>query len=81
MKPIIKYRGGKSKEIKYFLDFIPKQYNRYIEPFAGGAALFFYLEPCSAIINDINPRLINFYMAIQNNFELLKQELSILQLE
>ena len=80
MKPIIKYRGGKSKEIKYFLDFIPKQYNRYIEPFAGGAALFFYLEPCSAIINDINPRLINFYMAIQNNFELLKQELSILQL-
>ena len=80
MKPIIKYRGGKSKEIKYFLDFIPKQYNRYIAPFAGGAALFFYLEPCSAIINDINPRLINFYMAIQNNFELLKQELSILQL-
>lgn len=80
MKPIIKYRGGKSKEIKYFLDFIPKKYNRYIEPFAGGAALFFYLEPCSAIINDINPRLINFYMAIQNNFELLKQELSILQL-
>ena len=80
MKPIIKYRGGKSKEIKYFLDFIPQKYNRYIEPFAGGAALFFYLEPCSAIINDINPRLINFYMAIQNNFELLKQELSILQL-
>ena len=39
MKPIIKYRGGKSKEINNFIEFIPNQYDRYIEPFAGGAAL------------------------------------------
>lgn len=76
MKPIVKYRGGKSKEIENFIQYIPSDYERYIEPFAGGAAVFFYLEPYHAVINDINPRLINFYSAIQNKFDLLKEELS-----
>ena len=75
MKPIIKYRGGKSKEIKNFLQFIPHDYDRYVEPFAGGAALYFYLEPQLALINDINPKLIDFYLAVQNNYEQLKKEL------
>ena len=79
MKPIIKYRGGKSKEINNFIQFVPIDYDRYIEPFAGGAALFFYLAPKTAWINDINPKLIDFYLAIQNNFELLKKELTSLE--
>lgn len=79
MKPIVKYRGGKSKEIENFLQYIPEEYDRYIEPFAGGAALFFYLEPSHAIINDINSRLINFYLTIQSDFELLKNELCALE--
>ena len=60
MKPIIKYRGGKSKEIPNFIQFIPQNYDRYVEPFLGGAALYFYLEPHTALINDIiwkNPSL------------------------
>ena len=80
MKPIIKYRGGKSKEINNFIEFIPNQYDRYVEPFAGGAALFFYLAPSSAWINDINPKLVDFYLTIQKNFDLLKRELSGLEL-
>lgn len=80
MKPLIKYRGGKSKEINNFLDYIPNDYERYVEPFAGGAALFFYLEPERALINDVNPRLIEFYKAIQNNFEAVKFELEELEL-
>ena len=40
---MIKYRGGKSKEIKYFEDYIPSDYSRFIEPFVGGGAVFFYL--------------------------------------
>ncbi|WP_315256485.1 Dam family site-specific DNA-(adenine-N6)-methyltransferase [Segatella oulorum] len=79
MKPIIKYRGGKSKEIKNFLQFIPHDYDRYVEPFAGGAALYFYLEPQLALINDINPKLIDFYLAVQNNYEQLKKELVCLE--
>ena len=66
MKPIIKYRGGKSKEIQNFIQYIPNGYDRYVEPFAGGAALYFYIEPNIALINDINPRLIDFYLAVRN---------------
>lgn len=80
MKPIIKYRGGKSKEINNFIEFIPNQYDRYIEPFAGGAALFFYLAPNAALINDINSRLVNFYLAVRENFDSLKAELTRLEL-
>ena len=37
MKPILKYRGGKSREIKYFKKHIPK-FDTYYEPFLGGGA-------------------------------------------
>lgn len=61
MKPIIQYKGGKRDEIEYFEHHIPKQYDRYIEPFIGGGALFFHLEPKRAVINDVNKHLITFY--------------------
>ena len=48
---MIKYRGGKSKEIPNIIWHIPRFSGRYIEPFLGGGALFFYLEPKKAIIN------------------------------
>ncbi len=79
MKPIIKYRGGKSKEIHYLLPYIPHFNGRYVEPFFGGGAMFFYLEPNNAIINDINVRLMNFYRAVQNNYLELKDELAKLE--
>ena len=53
MKPLVKYRGGKSKEIPHFVSYIPRFRGRYVEPFFGGGALFFHLEPKKAIINDI----------------------------
>lgn len=76
MKPMIKYRGGKSKEINHFLKYIPQFSGRYIEPFLGGGALFFYLEPQRSIINDINSRLISFYRGVANQFDLLQNELT-----
>ena len=45
MKPIIKYRGGKSKEIPLLVPYIPQYSGRYIEPFLGGGAMYFHLEP------------------------------------
>ncbi len=66
MKPIIKWAGGKSSEIKYIKESIP-EFNRYVEPFFGGGALFFDLEPKKAIINDISEELIFLY-------KLLKEE-------
>lgn len=75
MKPMIKYRGGKSKEIPHLLKHIPKYSGRYIEPFFGGGALYFHIEPKKAIINDINSKLIAFYNGVKFDFELLNKEL------
>jgi DNA adenine methylase len=75
MKPLIKYRGGKSNEIPNIEKHIPRYKGRYIEPFFGGGALYFHLEPKQAIINDINSKLIAFYKGVKNNYPLLRTEL------
>lgn len=76
MKPMIKYRGGKSKEIPNIMWYVPRFKGRYIEPFFGGGALFFYLEPRKAIINDINEKLIKFYLGVRNDYPRLREELN-----
>lgn len=76
MKPLIKYRGGKSKEIPKLEKHIPQFSGRYIEPFFGGGAMFFYLGPKKAIINDINSKLMAFYSGVKSNFKSLQKELS-----
>jgi len=76
MKPLLKYRGGKSKEIPYLKKHIPSFSGRYIEPFFGGGALFFHLQPQRAIINDINSKLMVFYKSVKSNFSELAKELS-----
>lgn len=79
MNPMLKYRGGKSKEIPQFQSYIPKQYDTFIEPFLGGGAVYFYLEPERAIINDINEKLISFYLNVRNDYEETRKQLDILQ--
>ncbi|MCL2663743.1 MAG: DNA adenine methylase [Oscillospiraceae bacterium] len=64
MNPLIKWPGGKANEIGRIIDYIPS-YNRYIEPFFGGGALFFYLKPNKALINDVSSSLIEFYNLIK----------------
>lgn len=73
MKPIIKWTGGKSREIKEIEKFIPKNFSRYIEPFLGGGAMFFHLQPEQAAINDISKNLMDFYRLIQNQDDTLRQ--------
>ena len=79
MKPMIKYRGGKTKEIPQIMPCVPRFSGRYIEPFFGGGALFFHLEPRTAIINDINEKLMNFYIGVRDNFAVVKKELDELE--
>lgn len=50
---------------------VPKKYNKYIEPFIGGGALFFALSPKEAVIADSNPELINLYNVIASDVESL----------
>ena len=79
MNPVLKYRGGKSREIPCFLQYIPKDFGRYIEPFFGGGAVFFYLEPNNAIINDANTRLITFYQQLRDDYPTMRIQLDELQ--
>lgn len=79
MKPIIKYRGGKTKEIPLFQQFIPNDYDRYIEPFVGGGAVYFHLAPQNSIINDLNTKLVNFYTCIQNHYPIMRRQLDEIQ--
>lgn len=66
MKPLIKWSGGKSDEIALFQKYIPTDYNLYIEPFIGGGAVFFHLEPQNAVISDVHPELTDFYQSVKD---------------
>ena len=81
MNPVLKYRGGKSREIPRFLQYIPDNFDRYIEPFFGGGAVYFYLEPENAIVNDINVRLMQFYNQLRDNYPEMRIQLDQLQRE
>jgi len=65
LKPLIKWSGGKSDEIKLFEKYIPK-HNVYLEPFIGGGSLYFYLNPDNAVISDVHTELIDLYKSIGN---------------
>ena len=68
-KPILKWAGGKTQMLNDLLPKVPSCYGRYIEPFFGGGALFFALQPENAIIADSNPELINMYRQVANNVD------------
>jgi len=52
-----------------------REYNRFIEPFIGGGALFFALKPEHACISDINDELINIYTVVRDDVDKLIVEL------
>lgn len=65
MKPVLKWVGGKTQLINDIETYLPKKYNRYFEPFIGGGAILFHLEPSNAYVNDLNKELINVYKQIK----------------
>ena len=68
-KPVLKWAGGKTQMLNDLLPKVPSSYGRYIEPFFGGGAMFFALQPENAIIADSNPELINMYRQIATNVD------------
>jgi len=64
LKPLIKWSGGKSDEIKLFEKYIPANYDTYLEPFIGGGSLYFYLSPKKSVISDVHTELIDLYSCI-----------------
>lgn len=66
LKPLIKWSGGKSDEIKMFDKYFPDTYDNYIEPFIGGGSVYFHINPKKAVINDVHTELIDLYRNIAN---------------
>ena len=68
----ITYYGGKKLMLRHILPIIPP-HTTYVEPFAGGLAVYFSKPPSSAeFVNDLNGFVINFYKQLKENFESLK---------
>lgn len=65
--PVLKWAGGKRQLLDELYTRFPENYNHFHEPFFGGGALFFDLEPVDGTINDTNARLINFYKQVRDN--------------
>lgn len=72
--PVLKWAGGKRQLLPEIEKYIPEFFT-YYEPFAGGASVFFSIQPKKAVINDINPELINIYQVIRDNVEDLIDDL------
>jgi DNA adenine methylase len=69
--PFLKWVGGKRQIIPTIAEHLPKTIKVYIEPFIGGGALLFHLQPKKAIINDFNSELVNVYSVIKTDLESL----------
>lgn len=62
--PIIKWAGGKEKELKYILPNIPPYFENYYEPFVGGGAVYTAIGASKYFINDKSRELISLYRSI-----------------
>jgi len=72
IRPFVKWAGGKTQILDKIEKLMPKEYNRYFEPFIGGGALLFHLTPKEAYINDSNEELVSVYKCLQNDEMYLK---------
>ena len=79
-KPFVKWAGGKSRLLPELLARVPPRVKTYVEPFAGGAALFFALAREQrfeqAILTDRNEELVACYRAVRDDVEALIEALA-----
>ncbi len=77
IKPFVKWAGGKTQLLNKLKELMPKQYNKYYEPFLGGGALLFNLTPQRAVVSDYNKELIAAYLSFTNkdDFKIMTEEI------
>jgi len=68
IKPMIKWTGGKSQELDIIKKYMPDNFNNYYEPFVGGGAVWFAINPTKhgLYVNDYSEELINFYNLVKS---------------
>jgi DNA adenine methylase len=71
LRPLLKWAGGKRSLVERILGMFPPGHGEraYHEPFVGGGAVFFKLEPEAGSINDVNGRLMSFYRVVRDRPE------------
>jgi DNA adenine methylase len=75
-KPFLKWAGGKRKLVAQLLSRVPTSWTgRYFEPFLGGGAMFFALNPDTAVLGDINQRLMRAYGGVRYDVEVVIEKL------
>ena len=80
MKTLLKWPGGKGRELKFILPHIPTSIENYYEPFFGGGAVYFNLNTVkkSCYVNDMSDELINFYLSIKDQNKTFFKHLDML---
>lgn len=73
--PVVKWVGGKRQLLDEITPLLPKRISSYCEPFLGGGAVLFSIQPSKAIVNDLNEDLITVYKVIKGDVEALIQSL------
>lgn len=75
LKPFLSWAGGKRWFVNNHADLLPRSYDKYIEPFLGSGAVFFYLRPKQAILGDSNTELIETYRTLKDDWKLVDRYL------
>lgn len=76
VSPFIKWVGGKKQLLPELIKYAPKKFNTYYEPFLGGGAFLYQLQPQIAVVNDANSELINTYQQVKDHPNELITELA-----
>jgi len=79
LEPFLKWPGGKRWLVHQYGFLFPFRYQRYLEPFLGGGAVFFHLTPRRAILSDTNVDLVNAYQCLREHARTIDSHLSDLQ--
>lgn len=79
LSPLLKWVGGKRQLLSDIIPMIDNKCSTYVEPFIGGGAVLFRMQPKKAIINDYNHELINVYKVVRDNLDELLELLYIHQ--
>ena len=67
LEPFLKWAGGKRWIVNRHPEIFPLVFGRYVEPFVGSGAVFFYLKPHRAVLSDSNADLVNAYQVLRSH--------------
>ena len=73
--PVVKWAGGKRQILDQITKYVPETFSTYFEPFLGGGAVLFELQPQKAVVNDISEELMLVYKVIKENVDELIADL------